>query len=423
MVPFAKVYKSPLVLASLLASIVSANASENIDALIAEGLSANPMIQASEARWDAFKNRVAQAGAWEDPMLMLGVQNGMLTDPLNFRGDSATAKVIGLSQEIPFYGKRKLRTEIAQHEADAAKWQLEERKLELTRMIRESALQIFFIDQTLGITARNTAIVEDLSRVAQTKYSIGQAPQQDLINAELEKAKMVEMRLSLEQQRKKATSALNALLYRPLSTPVTQIPEPVIGNTRLDADELLSGADQNRPLLKSYRALIDKASAGKRLAQKESLPDFRFSVEYMQRDDLPMAKGDDMYSASISFNLPALREKRRARIAESNSELLMAKEELNAVRNEISDGLNQTLADMEKATKVLQLYRSAILPQAQRGLETAVTEYQSGKIDFATLLETRASLFQYEREAYAMLTDYGMSHAKLQALTGIDSSH
>ena len=44
---------------------------------------------------------------------MLKIQNGMVTDPFNFHKDPMTQKVIGITQQIPFWGKRDLKGEVA----------------------------------------------------------------------------------------------------------------------------------------------------------------------------------------------------------------------------------------------------------------------------------------------------------------------
>ena len=51
---------------------------ENLSQLIDAAISNNPELKASEARWQMFQNRIAQAGSLEDPMLMLKIQNGIV---------------------------------------------------------------------------------------------------------------------------------------------------------------------------------------------------------------------------------------------------------------------------------------------------------------------------------------------------------
>src|ERR1700674_4608367 len=96
---------------------------ENLSQLIDSALTNNPELKASDARWQMFRNRIAQARSFEDPMLMLKIQNGIVNDPFNFRKDPMTQKVIGLSQQLPFWGKRDLKGEVATKEAESYRWQ------------------------------------------------------------------------------------------------------------------------------------------------------------------------------------------------------------------------------------------------------------------------------------------------------------
>ena len=188
---------------------------ENLQSLVAHAISRNPELKASEARWQMFTNRIRQAGSWDDPMMMLKIQNGIVTDPLNFSRDSMTQKVVGISQQIPFFGKRALKGEVAAREAESYLWSHAERKLELIKMVKETYYQLYFNDRSRKIVDKNIRIIDDFILIAETRYAVGQGVQQDIFKAQLERSKMIEMKISLEQQRKSLTANLNALLYRP----------------------------------------------------------------------------------------------------------------------------------------------------------------------------------------------------------------
>ena len=186
---------------------------ENLSPLITTALANNPELKASDARWRMYSEKIAQARSFDDPMLMLKLQNGMVNDPFNFRKDPMTQKVIGISQQLPFWGKRDLKAEVAANEAESYKWQVEERKLELRRMVAETYYQSYFADKSLAIVAKNIRILEDFITHAETRYSVGQGAQQDLFKAQVERSKLLDMQISLEQQRKSLQANLNALLY------------------------------------------------------------------------------------------------------------------------------------------------------------------------------------------------------------------
>ena len=386
--------------------------------LVSTALADNPELKASQARWEVFRSRIDQARSLEDPMLMLKIQNGLVGSPLNFRKDSMTQRVIGVSQQLPFWGKRALKGEVAEKEAESYRWTLEERRLELARMVKETYYQIYFVDRSLAIVDRNIRIFDDFITLAQTRYAVGQGVQQDVFKAQVERSKMLDMRITLEQQRTSLEASLNALLYRPAGTPVGRITDVEIEPIPMTAGQLAALADDNRPLLKSGRALVEKAGAGLKLAKKEFLPDFNVAFEYMQRDPAMGSDGADMYSLGVTFNLPLQRSRRQAAIAESNAEARMAAEELNSLKNTIRAGISDLLAQMDRRRKLADLYRTGILPQARQSLESAVIGYRVNKVDFLSLLDSRVTLFQYEREYFDSIADYQMKKAQLEALVG-----
>jgi outer membrane protein, heavy metal efflux system len=395
---------------------------ESLTSLIDIALANNPELRASSSRWEMFKSRVKQAGSLDDPMLMLKIQNGIVTDPLNFSRDSMTQKVIGISQQIPYFGKRALREEIAAREADAQHFAHQERALELTRMVKEAYYQISSTDHQIHLLHQSLDIVSTFITLAQTKYSVGQGTQQDIFKAQLEHSKLLDMMISLEQQRKSLAIGLNAILYRPASTPVGRIPDFAIGGELPSAAQLLATAEQNRPALKGLRAQLLKGAGSYALAQKDYYPDFNLSFEYMQRQPAMGSDGADMYSLGVTFNLPVRKARREAMLAESTSEMTMAAEELNATVNTIASGIAELLTQMERLTKLADLYKNGIIPQAEQSLESATIGYRVNKVDFLTLLDNRSTLFNYEHMYYDSLTDYQVKKAQLEALIGASLS-
>lgn len=409
-----------LISLSVAGSAVAGDAgpAENLSHLVSTALADNPELKASQARWEVFRSRIDQARSLEDPMLMLKIQNGLVGSPLNFRKDSMTQRVIGVSQQLPFWGKRALKGEVAEKEAESYRWTLEERRLELARMVKETYYQIYFVDRSLAIVDRNIRIFDDFITLAQTRYAVGQGVQQDVFKAQVERSKMLDMRITLEQQRTSLEASLNALLNRSAGTPVGRIADVEIEPIPMTAGQLAALADDNRPLLKSSRALVEKAGAGLKLAKKEFLPDFNVAFEYMQRDPAMGSDGADMYSLGVTFNLPLQRSRRQAAIAESNAEARMAAEELNSLKNTIRAGISDLLAQMDRRRKLADLYRTGIIPQARQSLESAVIGYRVNKVDFLSLLDSRVTLFQYEREYFDSIADYQMKKAQLEALVG-----
>jgi outer membrane protein TolC len=389
-----------------------------LEALVNEALATNPEIKASEARWQMFAAKVRQAGSLEDPMLMLRIQSALIKDPLAFDQEPMTAKVIGISQKVPFYGKRSLMREGAELEAESNRWALEERKVELRQMVKETWYQLYFIDRSLEVVNKNIGLLDDLTRFSETMYGVGQGLQQDVLKAQIDRSRMEDMRIVLQQKRRTLAATLNTLAYRPAENEIPLIPAIELTPFAMTATDLEALAEVNRPSLKALKAKIEKARVNQRLSEKEFYPDFTFSLEYMQRDPAMESPGDDMYSFGVSFNLPLQRERRHAMVAESASEQLMATADLNMQHNQIRFSIADSLARLESSSKLAMLYREGILPQAGNALEAAMAAYRVGKADFMNVLDSQMRQFNYEREYYDAVADHEMQLAQLERVVG-----
>ncbi|GAM11128.1 outer membrane efflux protein [Geobacter sp. OR-1] len=398
---------------------------DDLASLVATAVANNPELKASQARWRMFTSKARQASSLEDPMFMFKLQNLVAREPFSFGGsDPQTAKVIGISQQLPFWGKRAIREEIAQYEADSYKWSLEERKLELARMVKETWYQIYAVDRSIALADKNLRILTDFMTIAESKYSVGQGAQQDIYKAGLEKSKMLDMQITLRQQRRSLEANLNYLLARPDSTPVAKIPDFDLPGFAMTSQQLNDFAFAQRPRMKELSSLVNKGSAAHRLAQKEQWPDFNLSFEYMFREavnnEMTKDPGYNMFTVGVTFNLPVQRERRQAMAAEASSETAMALEELNSLRNSIGYSISDTLAQMERLQKLAELYKTGTIPQAEQSLESAVISYKVNKVDFLTLLDSRMSLYTYELGYCHALAEYMMKLAQLEALIGVD---
>ena len=402
-----------------LAGFITPAWSASPDDLVAEALAANPEVKASTARWQMFTAKARQAGTFDDPMLMLGINNGLLREPFDFERDMTTSKVIGISQMVPFFGKRALAREAASMEAEATRWEVEERKLELAAMVKESWYQLYLADRSLAVLDRSIATLDELVRFTESMYGVGQGRQADVLRSQVERSKMEEMRLVLQQQRRSLEISLNTLLYRPTATAVPTVDGVELTPVTLEVTELEQLAETGRPLLRSLAARVDQARAERTLADQEIYPDFTLSFEYMQRESIMDDPGYDMYNASISFNLPLQHERRSAMVAESEASRQMAAEELNMARNTVRQTIADLLAQLERDRKMASLYRDGILPQAGAAVESALSAYRAGKGEFMQVLDSRMALFNIERDYYKAVAEHEMELARLEATVGV----
>ena len=423
--------KKPLVFAilvqlSLMPSLVRSaegnDHEEDLSALVSKALANNPELKASEARWQMFASKSKQVKSLDDPMVMFKLQNMLTREPGVFNLDPTSAKVVAISQQLPFWGKRAVREKVALNEAESYKWAFEERKLELTKMVKENYYQLWAVNKMLVIIDKNLKILSNFLTINELKYSVGQGMQQDIYKAGLEKSKMLDMQITLKQQRKSLEANLNYLTYRSGNTPIGTVADFTLPRVTLSREQLNETALNNRPQVKNLTSLVNKAKSSRSLAKKEAYPDFNLSAEYMFREPIATGMATDpgynMFSVGLSFNLPIQQQKRRAMVAESAFETTLATEELNALKNSISYTIDETLAQLDRRRQQVELYSGGIIPQSGQSLESALISYRVNKVDFLTLLDSRMNLFNYERELYESKAEYMMKIAQLEAMVG-----
>lgn len=413
------------------------HAPSGIDSLVADALAVNPALRAARARIEAARARVTPAGLLPDPVLMAGVQNFPVSEP-GF-SDFMTMKMIGIGQNLPYPGKLTLRRQAARREVEAAEAGLAAVARQVERDVRSAYYELSFVEQAIEVVERNQAILVQFIRAAEVRYGVGQAEQQDALRARLEATRLAEQAVALTEQRRAALARLNASLDRPTETPVPtpRVPERVaraavatsadrvrfvsgaLGARAADSPlpalaELQGTALRTSPMLREQAAMIAAQAARVELARREYLPDFDLSVQYGQRRGF-----SDMVTATVSVPLPLQKRRRQdLQVAEARAELANLEAERATRRNEIRADVARLYSDLERQRAQLALYVKAIIPQGRASLTSATASYQVGRVEFLTVLENQATLFNYETEYFRTLSDFATTLAELEQVVG-----
>lgn len=386
--------------------------------LIQEALAVNPDIKAEGKKWEAAKERPPQEGSLDDPMLSFEIVN-LPTNTFSFSQDDMTMKQFSLSQTFPYFGKRGLRYEFAQREANAIGQGYRDKRNEIVRRVKEVFFELYVVDRSLEVVEKNREVLREFVKIAETKYSVGKGIQQDVLKAQVELSRLLDEQIRLEQNHQAAGARLNATLNRPPQTPLARTEEVSSDELRLDLKELQAKALENRPLLKALQEEVERSKAANALARKKYFPDLTMSVAYGFREDSRLVNRSDMFSAGFSINIPLyFRTKQDRQVAETSALIDSAREQYQAARNEVLSLVKELVSDIEKGSKLIELLQTGLIPQAQLSLVSAVAGYQVGKVDFLTLLDNRLTLFNFEKEYYRALGEYQASLARLEWVIG-----
>ena len=386
--------------------------------LIAESLNNNPEIKAALNEKEAARHRVSPAGALDDPMLEAGLLNVPATS-WRLNREDMTMKMLGLSQRLPYPGKRALRREVAAKDAESVEQGYRETVNRVAREVKLAYYDLALAIESARLIKDTTLVLEQFLRIAESRYTVGQGTQADVFKAQTQLAKMSEELLRMEREIPVMEAELARLLGRTGAASI-KAPLPQLQEAAFDLGALRETALRQRPQLLALRTLVDKNAAAIDLARTEYNPDFDVRFSYGQRDNmLDGTRRSDMFSITVGINLPVWgKDKIEPRIAEALAMRDQAQSMYQAQQNEVFAKLRQQVATAEQSRASARLFDTAILPQAALTVESTLSAYRVSRVDLLTLLDSQMSLFNFRTGRAAAVVNLNKALAEIELLTG-----
>ena len=407
-----------LVLSLIVASAV--NAAEPVmpvSTLLDEAAQRNPDILAARRAWQAATQVPSQVSTMPDPQVT--VQHVSVGSPRPFAGysNSDFAYIgIGVSQDLPFPGKLKLKGEAAGRDAAIARDKFESVSRSIFQQVKEAYLQIAYIQQTLGVLERNDRLLEQIEKVADARYRVGQGSQQDVLKAQLERTKLQREFVHHHQVIDTQQALLRKLLNRSAESP--DITTETLVETPLTASvhDLLAKVRTETPDVTGQKEMVNRQSLQVEMARKDRYPDF--SVQYMWQHTAEQFR--DYYMVSVSARIPIYRRRKL------NPEMTQAVEELNRSRREYESQVQSAFFEVrnqyiaaQTASQMLKIYREGLIPQALATYQSGLAAYQTGRLDFESLLSNFMDVLNFDEEYWKALADRETALANIEQVRGV----
>jgi cobalt-zinc-cadmium efflux system outer membrane protein len=374
----------------------------------------NPEIRVAARRVAVAQTRVRSAGSLEDPSFTYRGWGTPLARPWDL---NQTQHMFMFSQALPGPGKRALRAQVAEEEAEILKAELEARKREVTAQVRKSYYDLLRNQDELLLHDEQNALARQGLEAARIKYVVGRVPQQDVLKAQIGLTKLVEHLVMLQQEGGLARARLNTFLGRDPGAPVEvvgQYAPPAKLPSLLDLERL---ALENRPELAAASSAVHASEARTRLAEKAYTPDFDVAAGYMLMPD--GARYRNTYMAELSVTLPWLNRGRHdAEIAEAQAGVVADKAEYDNQRALVFQQIQETLIRAQSAKRLVDLYRDTLRPQAQATLKATVAAYQADRTDFLNLLDSQNTTLDVELDYYRAASELESQLAELERAVG-----
>lgn len=385
--------------------------------LIDEAEHNNPRIIAARRDWQAATQVPSQVSTLPDPQFT--VQQFAVGSPRPFAGfsNSNFAYIgFGISQDVPYPGKLRLRGEIAKRGAVVTQDQFDLVRRQVIEQLKAAYFQLSYIQQTLGVLQHDQRLLAEVEKIAEARYRVGEGNQQDVLKAQLEGTKLLPEIALHHQHMEMLEARLKQLLNRPADSP--DLTAEVLTETPFayTADQLMALIRTGNPNVQAEQEMVRQQGLQVELAHKDFYPDF--NVQYMWQHNTEQFR--DYYMLTFGVQLPVhWRRKQKPHLAQEVEELDGSRRSYEAqVQQAYFDVRDQYLAAQTDA-RVLTIYSQGLIPQAAATFNAGLAAYQTGREDFQTLLGSFLDVLNLDLEYWRTLADHETALAQLEQITGV----
>jgi len=385
-----------------------------IDGLLAELDTRNPSIAAADFATRAAAEGVTIAGAWPDPEISVSLE-----DLDRERGGVLPTRLGSIyyeaEQTIPLWGKPEVRQDIAragvvrsEHDRAALRDALAER-------LKRAFADYYHAHQIQDLLDESATLIDTVVRAAEARYEQGLGAQADIIAAEAERVAIVSAMIDRERDIRRAGTAINALIGRPVEAPLAEPLGlwPVSDAGTIALTTLIERARASNPLLGADAALISAAEGERRLVEKSWYPDVTigFSVVDQDRDIAG-------YEARIGLSVPLQWGLREAQATQAAATLASARASREATLLGIEDEIADVYWSLEAEQRRNALLRDTYLPESELGFETMLAGFEVGDTDLADVLMALRRLVDARLQLLETEVEQRRLAATLERLTG-----
>jgi len=361
-------------------------------------LARNPTIEAAKQGFRAALARVQQAGSFDDPMVDVAVA------PLSIGSSKARfGYEVGISQRLPWFGKRGFESSAAAAEAAASKSDYEAMKRDLAFSAVVLYDQYFVAERAIEINAHHVELMRVMRDAATGQFQAGRGAAQDPLQAEAELAHMEHDTAILATEREVLVAQMNELLHRapelPLPPPPTALPMPRLPDSseqHLEADALT-----NRSEITAARQRARAAQARADRADRDYYPDLTLSTNYNSMWDMP----EHRWMVGLGFNLP-IQTGHRAGAAD---EALAQRSQFESEASRLSDAARTqvfvALKQLQESEHVLGIFEKRLLPVARDQIDASRAGFTASQNPFLAVVAAEKNLRSVE-------LDYQMAQAE-----------
>ena len=375
------------------ASVLLPKDSLSVEDAIKEVIEHNDRAAAASFMEKAAIEKIGPAGAWDDPMLMIGVQN--LPTNFDFKMDPMTMRMIGIGQNIPYAGQKGLQSEAAKADALVSHEETRNTKIDLATAAKYAYFGLYYRQTTLNFIQEQHSLQEQVVSAAMAKLRTDQASQADVAAAEADLWRLESDLLSSRQDIESAYNNLLALMGKEPGARLPVLANPESMSIPESADIWYAQAKDNYPPLLKMKRQSQSYALSAAVARRMRWPMLSLSAIYGIRQSTEIEKRDNMVSFQANISLPIFEGRQQSNMAKSMEAMRRGTElEAGQMARDIQADINTLHSKAQRLVQSLRLYQEQIIPADQDAFASALSGYSANRMPFSNLLAYSSAIYR-----------------------------
>jgi cobalt-zinc-cadmium efflux system outer membrane protein len=300
---------------------------------------------------------------------------------------------VNIGQPFEWPAKRAARKGAAEAALAGTSFGLVETRLNLTTDVK-----VAFFD-LLDLAKQNVTIVEDVRRIVGVRVRLGEAPQFELIKAEVEVLKANQSVTRAENSVRVNKVILDTLTGGALGTAYDVRGDFTVYPTGLNADNLVKRAANEHPAVLRLQKFVEQADRSIEFQRQARVPNVTVNGSYFREI------GREAYVGGLTIPTPIWYQQ-QGEIAASLGAKRTEEAELLRTLNELFRQVNQFYQEVQTAQKLIEVLEKGLLKQAEEALRVAKFSFQQGAASLLEVLDAqrvqRQILFDHAEARYQL---------------------
>ncbi len=387
-----------------------------VEVYISHALTQNPDIQTARKRLEAKAFQVPQAASLQDPMM------GITAFPESVQTAAGQQELLmSVSQKFPWYGKLRARSDVAELDAQVVRAQLSAVELSVIEEVKQAYYELYFVQRAIQITEADRKLLNDLTRIAESKYRTGAVSQQDVLRAQLEVSNLDNQLIRLRQELASAQAKLARRLHLSPDSDLLAMDELPAEGIPQDLDTLYRQAIAARPELHAQLAAVDRDRRAVDLAQLDYFPDVTLGMTWINTSTAgisPVANGRDPFLVGVTFNMPIYHKRIEAGVRQAEAQAVADRRQYDSLKDRTLEQVKDLFVRARSQQELLDLFRTDIIPKADQTLQVSARAYQAGDVDFLQLIDNWRQLLRFQLAYQRLEAQLRQTLASLERVVG-----